>query len=222
MLLDDCTVLTCTYNKCELVDYMVRSLFKQLGRKLPVVVMNNGGSVHSPVFNAKLFREVDNRGSKLLGMKPENMSQPSDRHACSIDWALHHAIDSKWVLLADDDVLFKPPVRKLLATIPSGSDYGAVGQVGWDRTPGDRLLPYFCAFNAYRMRRDGIRYWRPDMCMASKPPVDTGASFNHDISAAGWRILKIELVDFVDHLKNASLRNLDTSKWIDKGRSLWE
>ena len=144
--------------------------------------------------------------------------EPSDRHACAINWALHNAVKTKWVLLVDDDVLFFPTIKKLLDEDP---DYDALGEIGWDGIAGDRLLPYFCLFNVDKMKTQKIQYWHGDPCAASKPPVDTGYSFRTDIQAAGWNIRRIRLNGYVAHMKNASLKNLDVRGWLEQYRYLW-
>ena len=217
-LVDMCTVLTCTYNKTELVDYMLRSLRKCLGVDSgmpPVIVMNNGSEIHSAKipFPCKCV-EIDNTGNRLV--KVDGMCG-SDRHANAIEYALG-LVRTRFVILVDDDVLFKPEARDVLLV---RADYDAVGEIGWDVVKGDRLFPYFCAFNVDKMRRDGIHYWRRDASAMSNPKVDTGYSFRVDITAARWSIRTIKLNTVISHLKGASLRNVDPGEWLERNRVLW-
>lgn len=218
-LVDMCTVLTCTYNKTELVDYMLRSLRKCLGGDSgmpPVIVMNNGAELHSAKSPCPCkCVEIDNTGNRLV--KVDGMCG-SDRHANAIEYALG-LVRTRFVVLVDDDILFKPEAAGILLGVP---DYDAIGEIGWDVVKGDRLFPYFCAFNVEKMRRDGIHYWRRDASAMSNPKVDTGYSFREDIMAAGWTIKRIRLAAVIDHLKGASLRGVDSSKWLERNRRLWD
>lgn len=220
MNLDEASVLTCTYNHVELVDFMAESLFRQLGRTLPVTVVNNGDYCHFPTasMHPDVFTEVDDRKSKLvMGMlDARTVREASDRHGASLDYALKTVVKSRYCILVDDDILFKPSVKRLLE---EADDFDVIGEHGWDRIKCDRLFPYFCVIDMEAFHKYGLSYW-DRMFNLAYSKVDTGAAFLRNLKEAGLRLKDIRIDDYAVHMKNASLRGMDWPGWVSENRQL--
>ena len=217
----DISVLTVTYGSTELVDYMTSSLFKQLGYPIPVVVVNNR-EPHKPVHNEGFFTEIDNSGNRLTD--PDGSlgalltGEASNNHAAAVSYGLSNCVRTRWCLLCDDDVLFKPTIRYLLESPCSDN---CIGEIGCDKIRGNRVFPYMCIVDVGRMKDDGIRYFDPDRGASKDPPRDTGSSFLHDIQEKGWRTRGIDLEHFVVHMKGATLGAGNWLEWVGSNEDLW-
>ncbi len=213
-LLNQCCLVTATVNHHELVDKLILSLNKSIGRLPPIIVLNNGKAMHEPkdIEAYYAIMEVDNRGSKLA--KPTE-DQNSHRHCASIDYALKNLVRTKYAVVCDNDILFKPEVKDVFLKSPS---YDALGHVCNDTRGHLRLEPYFCVLNVEKMKRDGISYYDGRRCW---PKLDTGGSFLADIRNKKWRIHETEINKYIVHLSGAELYNRDIGKWFNQHKSLY-
>lgn len=214
-LLANCSIITATVKHHELVDKLLTSLKKQVGQMPPaIVILNNGKTIHQPKseFENTVIIEVDNRESRLA--KPME-DQNSHRHCASLDYALKHLVKTKYAVLCDNDILFKPDVKSIFDATP---DYDAMGHVCEDIRGHIRLEPYFCVLNIEKMKADGISYYDGRRCW---PKLDTGGSFLADVQEKKWRIHETRTDKYIVHLSGAELYNRNTVKWFNENKSLW-
>lgn len=214
-LITNCTIVTATVNHHELVDKLILSLKKSIEKLPPIIVLNNGKSLHEPkdAEAAYAIMEVDNRRSKLA--KPTE-DQNSHRHCASIDYALKNLVRTKYAVVCDNDILFKPEVKNIFMSVPN---YDALGQVCNDTRGHVRLEPYFCVLNLEKMKMDGISYYDGKRCW---PKLDTGGSFLADIRNRKWSIRETGISKYIVHLSGAELYNRDIGKWLNQHKSLWD
>lgn len=224
MNLDDITLLTVSFNNNILTGMMLKSFRKQCGR-LPndVVIVDNGTTFPIDDTLRKIFTIVDNYQHQLL---PDE-HQPSRNHGAAIDFALKHVIHTKWCLLVDNDILYKPSLRSFLSKIDD--TYDIYGEIGWDITPPDRLFPYFCLINTEKFNTEGRNYFVRNRyisyCMPNCHDItvhnhhDTGCSFYEDIYRT-WSIYNINMDDYMVHLKGGMLKHKNIYKWFDEHREL--
>ena len=110
------------------------------------------------------------------------------------------------------------------------------GEIGYDMTPPDRLLPYFCLINADKMKNDGIRYF--DRCRITKyhmrdqmgnelytDPIynvqDTGYSFYQDVKSHHWKIMDFPISKVCVHYKEGSAGGNRLYEWFNKYSALF-
>ena len=192
-ILNNLTVLTCTFNNNLLTKCMIMSLAKQLGFLPPVVIMDNGTKEFCSPDMREMYTVIDNTNFKIT----KNYNQISRNHCASIDYALKHCIKTKYVLLCDNDILFKPNVKELLKNLENADACGEVEK----SSRGLRLLPFFCIIDVEKMKKDGVNYfdendcmnnmetifddngnWKSNKMLSSTPSgLDTGGSFLKEI-----------------------------------------
>lgn len=216
----DVTVITASHDKSYLCDYMASSLKNALGWLPPIVVMNNGSEIHRPKFDFEQWVEVDNRGYKLNKLPEHLKESQSARHCASLSWAINHLVVSKWIILADNDVLFLPSVKEVVSSL--SEKYDAVGQVGHSIINIERLFPYFCIINHEKMVDDAIEYFDPLRLniWGKGEKYDTGSSFLEDILSHGWKIKHIKLENCILHLKGTTTTNKNPSNWLMANKEL--
>lgn len=229
MNLKDLTLLTTTFNDNILTGMMLKSFAKQMGRLPATVIIDNGNKLPIDPRLKQAFTVVDNFNHKIL---PDE-NQPSRNHCKALDYALSKSIHTKWVLLVDNDILFKPSVKKLLATFDGSAD--CIGEIGWDIIRPERLFPYFCLINMDKYKQDGIHYFDPDKCMklfdekgnelhnvpnGHSGLYDTGYSFLEAIKQKDWTIHTIRINDYIVHLKNGSFGSKNVCEFLTKYKDL--
>ena len=237
MKLKDLTLLTCTFNNNLLTKCMIMSLIKQLGTDIPIVIMDNGTFELCTDEIKENFTVIDNSNYKITG----NFNQISRNHCASIDYALKNHVKTKYALLCDNDILFKPEVKILIESI---TDVDCVGEIEKDKTGRPwRVFPFFCIINVEKLKNENINYFDKDRCMneldtsfdekgnwkgdvrkSQKPFGDTGSSFLWDIEKANWGINEIKLNNYILHFAMASwnpnVKN-KIEKWLIENRSLF-
>lgn len=224
MNLNDLTVLTVSFNNNVLTGMMLKSLHKQLGYLPNVVIVDNGDKKPVDDNMRTCFTVIDNFQHKLL----EDERQPSRNHAAAIDYALKNVIKTDWVLLVDNDVLFKPAVKTYLENF-NETEYDYSGTIGWDCTPPNRLFPYFCLINVKKFRDEKRNYFDRERTICLGMPgksngkkynyFDTGYSFYEDVKTT-WRLLNYDFNDACIHLKSGMLANKNIYDWLNKHKSL--
>lgn len=212
---ENVTLLTCTYNNNLITKMMLMSFFKQLGFEIPVIIMDNGTKVFCDEDMTSVFNVIDNHNNKLTG----KFDGPSKNHCVSIDYALKNCIKTKYVLLCDNDVLFKPELKTFFQFLDTfEEDIDCVGEVGWDRTPPNRLYPYFCIINVEKLKKDKINYFDNKRCIGNwrvRNKYDTGYSFYEDIKKKKWKLIKINMTKYIVHFKGISLHSDRFHSYID-------
>lgn len=227
MKISDVTLLTVSFNNNVLTTMMIKSFYKQVC-EVETLIIDNG--TFQPVSSAmkKVFNVVDNTNQKITG----NYNQCSKNHCSSVDYALKKCIETKWCLLVDNDVLFKPEVKKFLEEFKD-EEFDCCGEVGWDDAPPVRLFPYFCLINVEKFRNEKLNYFDNDRCIGpgskevgKRGPgtpcwyKDTGCSFLEDIQNS-WKIQEIRLSDYIVHLKCTGKCNHNYSKFLTDNEELW-
>ncbi|HPB20331.1 MAG TPA: glycosyltransferase [Bacteroidales bacterium] len=229
-ILDKITLLTCTFNNNLLTTMMIKSLFKQIKRTIPVVIIDNGTKEACTDDMKDIFTVIDNTNFKIL----KNQNQVSRNHCYSIDYALKNCIKTKYVLLCDNDILFK---SNLLDFFNKLTTFDAVGEISNDIK--QRFLPYFCIIDIEKFKNDNLNYYDPNRCMNhvitiynknfeyvtrrvlnNKPVYDTGASFYYDIKSKNWNITKIKLDKYIVHLGSTTWCKKDYVKWLSIHKDL--
>ena len=112
-ILDNITLCFCSFNNNKLSALLIKSLFKQIGRDIPVVIVDNGNKELMTDDIKSIFTVIDNSNYKITG----NQNQNSRNHCAAVDYALKNCIKTKYVLLTDSDILFKPTVKKLFESL---------------------------------------------------------------------------------------------------------
>lgn len=235
-MLNNITVLTCSYNNNTLTKHMIKSLFKQLNRKLPVVIMDNGNVMPCDDELKTNYTVIDNTNYKLTG----DQHQISRNHCNSIDYALKHFIHTKYVMLCDNDVLFTPNIKSLLSNSTDADSIGEVGNTDGKRT---RLLPFMSVFKTDIFKQ--INYYDANDCMNDvtselttdgflAKDVSTGAVGNYGDTGTSvlkalinnnMKLIKLNIDDFIVHYASGSYdkhKSNNAMHWLQLYRVLWE
>lgn len=229
MNLNNLTILTTTFNENILTGMMLKSFAKQLGKLPTVVIIDNGNRIPIDPRLKQAFNIIDNFNHKIL---PDE-NQPSRNHCIALDYTLNKHIHTKWVLLVDNDILFKPSVKNFINTFDESAD--CVGEIGWDVIKPERLFPYFCLINMEKYKQDNIHYFDPNKCMklfdengnelhnvsnGHSGLYDTGYSFLESIKKKKWAIREIQINDYIVHLKNGSFGSKNVCEFLMKYKDL--
>lgn len=218
-ILDNLTLFTCTFNNNLLTKCMIMSCFKQIGVDLPVVIMDNGTNELCTNDMKEMFTVIDNNNFKLT----KNYKQVSRNHCASIDYVLKNCIKTKYVMLCDNDILFKPDIKNLLMFLNTFEEINACGEIELSKR-GYRLLPFFCIINVEKMNNEHINYFDSKNCMNNLETnfdkngnwssnkyvskdikgLDTGGSFLSEIKNNQWDIKQIKINNFIEHFSSAS------------------
>lgn len=228
MNLNDLTLLTVSFNNNLLTGMMIKSFFKQVGL-VKVVIVDNGTSIAIGDSFKRVFTVVDNMHQKITG----DYRQCSKNHCSTIDYALKHLIMTDWVLLVDNDILFKPQTKEFLKLFDCAK-YDCAGEIGWDDAPPARLFPYFCLINVRKFNDTKLSYFDDNRCIGpgSKEDgprgintscwyKDTGCSFYEDIKDI-WAINEIKLTSYIAHMKCTGEGNRDIAGFLKQNQMLWE
>lgn len=223
MQIKDLTLLTVSFNNNVLTGMMIKSFIKQFGEIPEIIIVDNGNKIPVDDGLKNLFTVLDNFQNKLI----PNKLQPSRNHCATIDYALKHCIKTKYVLLVDNDILFKPKLKSFIKDFDE-TKYDAAGEIGYDVIPPNRLFPYCCLINVEKMKKENLSYYDENRIISFGMPghfskkddyYDTGSSFLEDIKS--WKILEIKLSDICIHMKGASLRNKDYKSWLTDNKELF-
>lgn len=223
MILNNLTILTCTYNNNMLTTLMIKSLFKNAKRDFPVVIMDNGNKEVCTKDMKEVFSVIDNTNFKLT----PDYGQVSKNHCASIEYALKNCIKTKYVLLCDNDILFKPEIKKFFDELDKLDDFDTIGEIVCDSTPPVRLLPYFNLINLEKFKKENIQYFNEDDMKCRKVGNrldcvrnDTGTTFLNNIKDK-WNIQTIKLNNYLVHLRGASYNPfMSITEWLNKNRNL--
>lgn len=214
-LINNITLLTVSFNNNLLTGFMIKSCFKQIGQIIPVCIIDTGKTQKCDKNMKELFDVYDCSNVKL---------RSSRQHCYAIDFALKNCIKTKYVMLCDNDILFKPEIMNLINFLNTRENLDAVGEIGWDLTPPNRLFPYFCIINADKFKEEHLNYYDPKRIIKNHlilNKYDTGYSFYEDIKKNKWEINKIKMNDFIIHLKSGTLQRKSTLNWLKSHRDLF-
>lgn len=200
----DITLVSATFNRHDFTKNMIISFFKTVGnlsRPPSLMILDNSTELPFAAESSAMLQVINNRNF----LHTPNYNQPSKNHASSLSWLfLSGLIKTKYVMLCDNDILFKLPIINLIET---RSHFDAIGEVGWDRVPPKRLYPYFCIFDLDFTKKHGIKYFDETRCMVQNARMDTGCSFYADLVQTHARIKQVRISDYIVHLKGGTLRN---------------
>lgn len=228
MKLNDITVLSVTFNNNLLTGLMLKSLVKQLGTLPECIIIDNGTTLPADERLKDFVTVFDNRNQHVTG----NYRQCSKNHCSTVDYALKNLVKTKWCLLVDNDVLFKPTVKKMLEDL-NENEFDCCGEIGWDDAPPERLFPYFCLINVEKFRNEKLNYFDNDRCIgpgskeigACGPNTkrwykDTGCSFLEDIKDR-WRLKLIKMSDVIIHKKSNGYGFTDEKTFLTVNKELY-
>lgn len=226
MKLNDITLLSVSYNNNLITGMMLKSLSKQISLE-NIIIVDNGDRIPVDEGLKSCFNVVDNFNQKITG----NYRQCSKNHCSTIDYVLKNLIKTKWCLLVDNDILFKPAAKTLLENL-NENEFDCCGEIGWDDAPPERLFPYFCLINVEKFKNDNLNYFDNDRCIGpgskevgKRGPgtpcwyKDTGCSFLEDIQNK-WKIKTIKLENFIVHLKCTGQGN-NLREFLYKNKNLY-
>lgn len=189
-MISDLTLLTCNYNTSDMTIKMLESFFMFTQAPIPTVIVDNSDKEDLSIVCHKLFTVINNRNYKITG----DYKQCSKNHAAAIDYALKNTINTKYCLLCDSDVIFKPDINKF---IEFRHDYDIVGSINHEFIEPARLLPYCCIIDVEKFKSENRNYFDNARCIEPNIVLgkghvnyikyDTGASFYEDIKDS-WKI----------------------------------
>ena len=217
------TLLSANFNQPELTLAMLKSLTKATGLPIPVVIIDNSTKYFLPTYNTPVFRVIDNTNFKIT---PDH-HQNSHNHSHSLEYAFS-TINTRYVLLCDNDILFKPAIKDVL--LQEDDQFDAWGQTVVDGDiPPTRLLPYCCIIDLFKKKADNIAYYDPSRLMLFHHPgarghysyMDTGCSFLQDIERKNWRIHRTDIGQYIEHLKGVSYNGMDYHWWLNRFAHLY-
>jgi len=197
---NDISLLSATFNRHDFTYNMLVSLYKRAQAIMPIYILDNSDvtSFESPSNN--WVHIIDNTNYK----HSPNYNQPSKNHCASIEYALFNVIPTKYVLLVDNDIIFQNTITHLL---DCRFQYDLIGEIGHDIVPGDRLFPYMCIIDLDWVKANRIHYFDEPRCITEQKTMDTGASFLEDCLQHNSNIYRIQLANYVVHLKGGTLHN---------------
>lgn len=203
----DITLLTTNYNQKYMTLCMLKSYMKNVGLDANYLIIDNSDNVNESLVNTDL-NVFDNINNHIT----HNYRQCSKNHCSAIDYALKNLIKTKYVLLCDNDIFFKPTIIDLLKDY---KNYDCIGEIGWDDAPPTRIFPYLNIIDVEKFKKDKINYFDIHR-ITEAPPIgkhegprgpntkcwyhDTGSSFYEDIKDK-WNIKQIKLNDYIVHHK---------------------
>lgn len=211
--LQDITILSATFNRHDFTLSMIKSWFSLFHPRSTLsptfIILDNSTDTFFPNKPNSFIKVVDNTNYK----NTPNFNQPSKNHASSIAWAMQTHISTRYLMLCDNDILFKPSIVKLLAL---RHQYDIIGEIGWDRVPPARIYPYWCMIDMDFVNTNNISYFDESRCMIANAIMDTGCSFYVDSKSKAAKICPIKLSDYIIHLKGGTLRNKPLNELLNR------
>ena len=215
-MITDLTLFTCNYNNEDLTLHMLTSFYIQLGYYIPNIILDNSDITPLSENITKNCKVIDNQNYKIT----KNYGNISKNHCAAIDYVIKNLVTTKYVLLCDNDILFKPEIKLLLNL---RHYYDCIGEINFDWCKPERLYPYCCLIDVEKFKNEKLNYFDDKRCIITLDKgifydvinngkkvnienrylYDTGASFYEDIKNK-WNILNIDLSKFIVHYKNGS------------------
>lgn len=220
MNLSDLTLLSVSFNNNILTGMMLKSFTKMTNYEdIQMIIIDNGDKLPIDERMKEVVTVIDNFNHKLLS----DEKQASRNHCKAIDYALKNCIKTKYVLLVDNDILFKPNLLEFLKKLDI-ENYDCVGEIGFDNTPPNRLFPHFCIIDVKKFNKENLNYfdreriiWKGSICNR----YDTGYSFYEDIKDS-WKIKIIKISDVCIHLKGGMNEKKNVYDWLKKNESYYK
>lgn len=226
--LKDITLLTTNYNNKNMTLCMLMSYMKNVGLNANYLVIDNSDNINESVLKTDL-NYFDNTFNHIT----HNYRQCSKNHCSAVDYAFKNLIKTRYVMLCDNDIFFKPSIIKLLDDY---KNYDCIGEIGWDDAPPTRIFPYLNIIDLQKFKEDGINYFDIKR-ITEAPPVgrhigsrgpntkcwyhDTGSSFYEDIKNK-WNIKEIKLSDYIIHHKVTMSNATQLKDFIEKYKYMWD
>lgn len=222
-ILNDNTVIVCNFNNTYLTLRMLESMFYAFDSFLNVIIIDNSDTTKIDDKITKNITIVDNMNYKLTN----NYYQCSKNHCATIDYALKNLVNTRYVMVCDNDVIFKPGILDVLNNM---HEYDLLGTIGKCWVPPDRIMTYWFMMDNNRFKAESQNYFDTDRCaleLNKRVPTtilrngivykvdtglmyDTGASFYDDIRYL-WKIKDLNSDDLYIHLRAGS--HMDENKF---------
>ena len=223
-------VLTINYNTQELTDAMILSVNKHT-TGCRIYVFDN--SDREPFRNSHANVEViDNTRCQIINWEKWLRKFPnkyprvgndygSAKHCYSVDLCFDLIPDG--FVLVDSDILVKQDISCLY-----DEEFVASGMIVSDQhyISIPRLAPYLCYINVPMCREHGIGYfdaahmWKLT-CDNPNRFYDTGAWFLQSVEKRSLPIKRVNISEYMTHLRNGSWRNNDYKLWLNEHKDLW-
>lgn len=202
-LLSDITLLTAAFNRHDLTLGMLKSFFAVSDFLVPITIIDNSTTTPIPFDGSDFITIINNQNF----LHTPNYHQSSRNHCSSLQYAFEQ-INTRYVFLCDNDVLFYPSINNLFNEYHK---HDAIGEISWDILPPDRFLPYCSIIDLHKMKAENISFFDPNRCIIlnsdGKTTMDTGASFYEDITINNWDVMRINVSEYCNHLKGFTLHN---------------
>ena len=205
----DITLLTFNFNREDLTKYMIRSFLDAVPTFKNILIVDNSNETPIKYLHQK-YRVINNTNFRIT----PDFGQVSRNHSCAIDFTLRFLIHTKYVLLCDNDILFKNNISSLLE---ERHNFDCIGEIGYDNVPPNRIFPYLMLLDVEKFNKENIRYFDIKRTIRKAVEVgepissiygnvyDTGYSFYMDIRDR-FSIKDIKISDYCIHLKAGSLK----------------
>lgn len=223
----DITLLTTNYNNRDMTIAMLMSYMKNFGSDVNYLIIENSDNLKESLLDSGL-EVFDNTFNHVT----KNYHQCSKNHCSAIDYAFKNLIFTRYVLLCDNDIFFKPSIKTLLNDYKK---YDCIGEIGWDDAPPTRIFPYLNIIDLEKLKSSKVNYFDINR-ITEAPPVgkhegprgpntkcwyhDTGSSFYEDIKDS-WNIKDIKLSDYIVHHKVTMSSASQLKDFIEQNKDLW-
>jgi hypothetical protein len=229
-VIDNTTVLTCSYNTPTITITMLKSFVSVHGiGPHNIIISENSTTWHtSELLDKNGIKHILNKGSP---------------HSQSID-KLFELCTTKYALLVDTDIIFKQPINRLIEVIEQngGTILGEICGSRGGYMLHDRINPWFCLINIENIKKNNIKFHDQKRIEDSKselfyknipinyavrntsPYYDVGSTFYEDIINAKLKIINAKgLNNYFTHYEGSSWHRGCGNQWLDKhGQLVWE
>lgn len=212
MWLTDISLLSATFNRHLPTIEMLESFYKHSKYLMNFYILDNSVTTRLDIESTDECVILDNCNYKHT----PNYEQPSKNHCSSLMWAFTQ-IKTRYVLLCDNDILFKPFINEWLECY---HNYDCIGEIGYDIVPPNRLFPYCCIIDLNFVSKHNISYFDNNRCMDQYGRKDTGSSFYDDLIANHANILNTKISNVCVHLKGATLHDKNLTRFYEQYNSL--
>lgn len=222
----DFIFITASCNNSYATMRMIETLITVLNGIPKIVIIDNGTYVPLHSVLKKYFKIIDNYNFKIF----ENAHDISRNHGKILDYTINEQLDdNKFIIVCDNDILYKPKLKKLL-DFCKDYDNNPVVYCNIDDSiflPPARIEPTFMIINSEKYKENDLSFYDPERCkihvnLNNNIPIlnnyynnynnkingaylyDTGASLLEDILIKKLKIEKIKLSDYVVHFKGLS------------------
>lgn len=212
MNLNDLTIIICSYNQPQILEYALKSLVyhhPDIRFKLLIVENSTDEIVENMLDSHKIPYWINDTGLTT--------------HSPSMSIGLK-MIKTKYALMMDSDVLIQKPITKLL-NIFVENNLDLAGTMQGDRGgytfKNPRIAPHFSLINIENMRKNNIDFHRQEIVNSTFSQgffnvdpiqhkrdgllVDVGTTFYDEFLAAGLRVADYgKMDDYIVHVESLS------------------